>query len=81
LLEGGTAERYVGDENRHCRSAQPRPRKARRPIITVPRQIRAQQLIGDFVPQLVDDLTHDVLFGDIWERTSSPTGRQPSKDE
>lgn len=30
-------------------------------------QTRAQQLIGDFAPKLVD-LTDNVLFGDIWER-------------
>ena len=30
-------------------------------------QTRAQQLIGDFAPKLVD-LTDGVLFGDIWER-------------
>src|SRR5260370_141979 len=28
---------------------------------------RAQQLIGDIAPKLVD-LTEDVLFGDVWER-------------
>lgn len=31
-------------------------------------QTRAQQLIGDFAPKLVD-LTDGVLFGDIWERS------------
>ncbi|MFJ6158725.1 carboxymuconolactone decarboxylase family protein [Pseudarthrobacter sp. NPDC092184] len=30
-------------------------------------QTRAQQLIGDFAPKLVE-LTDGVLFGDIWER-------------
>lgn len=30
-------------------------------------QTRAQQLIGDFAPKLVD-LTDRVLFGDVWER-------------
>lgn len=30
-------------------------------------QTRAQQLIGDFAPKLVD-LTDNVLFGDVWER-------------
>jgi 4-carboxymuconolactone decarboxylase len=30
-------------------------------------QSRAQQLIGDFSPKLVE-LTDGVLFGDIWER-------------
>ncbi|MBT2597966.1 carboxymuconolactone decarboxylase family protein [Arthrobacter sp. ISL-72] len=29
-------------------------------------QTRAQQLIGDFAPKLVD-LTDSVLFGDVWE--------------
>jgi len=28
----------------------------------------AQKLIGDFAPKLVD-LTDDVLFGDVWERS------------
>lgn len=28
----------------------------------------AQQLIGDFAPKLVE-LTDDVLFGDVWERS------------
>ncbi|NQD87165.1 carboxymuconolactone decarboxylase family protein [Paenarthrobacter sp. CM16] len=34
-------------------------------------QTRAQQLIGDFAPKLVD-LTDGVLFGDIWEREELP---------
>ena len=29
---------------------------------------RAQKTIGDFAPKLAD-LTDDVLFGDVWERT------------
>ena len=29
---------------------------------------RAQQLVGDFAPKLAQ-LTDDILFGDIWERT------------
>jgi 4-carboxymuconolactone decarboxylase len=29
---------------------------------------RAQQLVGDFAPKLAQ-LTDDVLFGDVWERT------------
>lgn len=29
---------------------------------------RAQQLVGDFAPKLVE-LTDDVLFGDVWART------------
>ena len=29
---------------------------------------RAQQLMGDFAPKLAE-LTDDVLFGDVWERT------------
>ncbi len=33
----------------------------------VPEPSRAQQLIGDFAPKLVE-LTDDMLFGDIWER-------------
>ncbi|GAA2136049.1 carboxymuconolactone decarboxylase family protein [Arthrobacter humicola] len=38
-------------------------------------QTRAQQLIGDFAPELVD-LTDRVLFGDIWERIElSPRDR------
>ncbi|MGY3319053.1 carboxymuconolactone decarboxylase family protein [Arthrobacter sp. TE12232] len=38
-------------------------------------QTRAQQLIGDFAPKLVD-LTDRVLFGDIWERIElSPRDR------
>ncbi|MBP1136647.1 4-carboxymuconolactone decarboxylase [Arthrobacter sp. PvP023] len=38
-------------------------------------QTRAQQLIGDFAPKLVE-LTDGVLFGDIWERTElSPRER------
>lgn len=32
------------------------------------KQSRAQQLIGDFAPKLAE-LTDDVLFGDVWERT------------
>jgi 4-carboxymuconolactone decarboxylase len=40
-------------------------------------QTRAQQLIGDFAPKLVD-LTDNVLFGDIWERAElSPRDRSP----
>lgn len=36
---------------------------------------RAQQLIGDFAPKLVQ-LTDDVLFGDVWERSGlSPRDR------
>ncbi|NQD86876.1 carboxymuconolactone decarboxylase family protein [Paenarthrobacter sp. CM16] len=38
-------------------------------------QTRAQQLIGDFAPKLVD-LTDGVLFGDIWKRDElSPRDR------
>lgn len=38
-------------------------------------QTRAQQLIGNFAPKLVD-LTDNVLFGDIWERSDlSPRDR------
>lgn len=38
-------------------------------------QTRAQQLIGDFAPKLVD-LTDNVLFGDVWERSElSPRDR------
>lgn len=38
-------------------------------------QTRAQQLIGDFAPKLVE-LTDGVLFGDIWERDElSPRDR------
>jgi len=29
---------------------------------------RAQELMGDFAPRLAE-LTDDVLFGDVWERT------------
>jgi 4-carboxymuconolactone decarboxylase len=36
-----------------------------RPVETT--QSRAQQLMGDVAPKLAE-LTHDVLFGDIWER-------------
>lgn len=32
-------------------------------------QTRAQKLIGDFSPKLVE-LTDEVLFGDIWERAA-----------
>ncbi|MCA9879302.1 MAG: carboxymuconolactone decarboxylase family protein [Thermomicrobiales bacterium] len=32
-----------------------------------PKQTRAQQLLGDFAPKLVE-LTDDVLFGDVWQR-------------
>ncbi|AOY73269.1 carboxymuconolactone decarboxylase family protein [Arthrobacter sp. TES] len=43
--------------------------------MTAPQQTRAQQLIGDFAPKLVE-LTDDVLFGDIWEREElSPRDR------
>ncbi len=31
-------------------------------------QSAAQRMIGDFAPKLVE-LTDDVLFGDVWERT------------
>ena len=31
-------------------------------------QSRAQQLMGDFAPKLAE-LTDDVLYGDVWERT------------
>jgi len=31
-------------------------------------QTLAQQLVGDFAPKLAE-LTDDVLFGDVWERT------------
>jgi len=38
-------------------------------------QSRAQQLIGDFAPKLAE-LTDDVLFGDVWQRTElSPRDR------
>jgi 4-carboxymuconolactone decarboxylase len=38
-------------------------------------QTRAQQLIGDFAPKLVE-LTDNVLFGDVWERNElSPRDR------
>ena len=38
-------------------------------------QTRAQQLMGDFAPKLAE-LTDDVLFGDVWERTElSPRDR------
>jgi 4-carboxymuconolactone decarboxylase len=38
-------------------------------------QTRAQQLIGDFAPKLVE-LTDGVLFGDVWERSElSPRDR------
>ena len=38
-------------------------------------QTRAEQLIGDFAPKLVD-LTDNLLFGDIWERSElSPRDR------
>jgi 4-carboxymuconolactone decarboxylase len=38
-------------------------------------QTRAQQLIGDFAPKLVE-LTDNVLFDDIWERNElSPRDR------
>ncbi|MFJ5958398.1 carboxymuconolactone decarboxylase family protein [Paenarthrobacter sp. NPDC092416] len=38
-------------------------------------QTRAQQLIGDFAPKLVD-LTDGLLFGDIWKREElSPRDR------
>ena len=40
-----------------------------------PTQTRAQQLIGDFAPKLVD-LTDNVLFGDVWQRAElSPRDR------
>jgi 4-carboxymuconolactone decarboxylase len=32
-----------------------------------PQQTRAQQLLGDFAPKMLE-LTDGVLFGDIWER-------------
>ncbi len=36
---------------------------------------RAQQLVGDFAPKLAQ-LTDDVLFGDVWERSElSPRDR------
>jgi 4-carboxymuconolactone decarboxylase len=31
-------------------------------------QSRAQQLMGDFAPRLAE-LTDDILFGDVWERS------------
>ena len=38
-------------------------------------QTKAQQLIGDFAPKLVE-LTDDVLFGDVWARPElSPRDR------
>ena len=38
-------------------------------------QSRAQQLIGDFAPKLAE-LTDNVLFGDVWQRTElSPRDR------
>jgi 4-carboxymuconolactone decarboxylase len=44
--------------------------------ISEPKQpSRAQQLVGDFAPKLAE-LTDDVLFGDVWERTElSPRDR------
>jgi 4-carboxymuconolactone decarboxylase len=36
---------------------------------------RAQKLVGDFAPKLAQ-LTDDILFGDVWERTElSPRDR------
>ena len=38
-------------------------------------QSRAKQLMGDFAPKLAE-LTDDVLFGDVWQRTElSPRDR------
>ena len=34
-------------------------------------QTPAQRAVGDFAPKLVQ-LTDDVLFGDVWERTELP---------
>jgi len=34
-----------------------------------PKQSRAQQLIGDIAPKLAN-LTDEVLFGDVWERSA-----------
>jgi 4-carboxymuconolactone decarboxylase len=39
------------------------------------KQTRAQQLLGDFAPKMVE-LTDDVLFGDVWKRPGlSPRDR------
>jgi 4-carboxymuconolactone decarboxylase len=37
----------------------------------MPEPTPAQRAIGDFAPKLVE-LTDDVLFGDVWERTELP---------
>lgn len=43
--------------------------------MTDPQPSSARQLLGDFAPKLVD-LTDDVLFGDVWERSElSPRDR------
>jgi hypothetical protein len=36
--------------------------------ITMTEQTPAQRAVGDFAPKLVE-LTDNVLFGDVWERT------------
>jgi 4-carboxymuconolactone decarboxylase len=54
------------------REPQPRtrPHLAERKI-TVTEQTPAQRAVGDFAPKLAQ-LTDDVLFGDVWERTELP---------
>ena len=42
-------------------------------------QTRAQRLLGDFAPKMVQ-LTDDVLFGDVWKRPGlSPRDRRTAR--
>jgi hypothetical protein len=44
-------------------------------------QTRAQQLMGDIAPKLVE-LTDDVLFGDVWKRPGlTPRAQHPNAPE
>ena len=57
-------------------TAEPRPKEAhlfvtateRKFIVSDDNLTPAQRLVGDFAPKLAE-LTDDVLFGDVWERS------------
>jgi 4-carboxymuconolactone decarboxylase len=59
-MEKVTAEQYAGP-------LRAKPAAATPPAASPAQPTRAQQVIGDFSPKLVQ-LTDDVLFGDVWAR-------------
>ena len=68
-------DKRPGSNARASKNCQASPNPSKGPLMSNSHQTRAEQLIGDFAPKLVD-LTDDVLFGDIWEREElSPRDR------